>query len=656
MTTQNSSIMNQQDLVPTTADHVRGCPATLESDYGDSMTCDLAFKILGPLELAAKGERLPVGGLRQRTIVAMLLLQANRVVSITDLLEAVWNGAPPTTGRTQIAICIAALRKLLKSAGCEEEVLITRSPGYLLAVDSTHVDLRVWNDLVAASNRNIEHHDLAESAHNLEQALELWRGPALAGLTGHFLETEAARLEEQRILVKERYLTTKIALGHHASVLSELAVMVQEHPLRERARSQLMLAQYRSGRKAEALSTFREGRALSIEELGLEPSTELVELHNAILKDDDALLQTEPTARSAAVTTAPPPPADIESARATPARIPAFTGRDTELKALDVALAQRREQHVVPIAVIAGGPGVGKTGLATQWARRAIAEHYPDGLLHVRIGNRDDPDSPRNVLTEALYHLGITKEEQPTHPGEQSQLYQRILDDRRLLVLADDARCFSSIEPLIPRSTGCGMLTTTTRRPHRLIGSYGAFPLHLDPLSVADGSEMLRRMMDRPLHEGEQQALDQLSQLCGGLPLALEIVGSRLVGRRHLTPRHLASRMADERHRAAELYYGDYALGRRLDDLIDHVSDEQGEALYCLATLPSATFHVGQATEALQSDTRTTEQRLEKLIDENLLDVQVSGDGTPCYRLPFLLRLHLLHSTRLETTGARPPG
>ncbi|MEV7547581.1 AfsR/SARP family transcriptional regulator, partial [Streptomyces sp. NPDC089915] len=250
----------------------------------------LDFRMLGPLTVTVGGRVVALGGARQRTVLGLLLLNAGRIVPVDTLVDVVWHDGPPATARTQIAIVIAALRKALKAEGVDEEVIATAHPGYVLRVDGHALDGLTFTGLVAEAETATREHRPADAARAYGEALGLWRGPALAGVTGQAVEAEAARWDEVRVNVHEALTDVRLELGQHQLLLPQLAAAVREHPLRERARHQLILAQYRSGRRAEAMESFREARRRFIDELGMAPGPELVELHEAILRDDPALL------------------------------------------------------------------------------------------------------------------------------------------------------------------------------------------------------------------------------------------------------------------------------------------------------------------------------------------------------------------------------
>jgi len=239
----------------------------------------IEFRILGPLEAVSDGAALPLGGARQRALLARLLLDAGRVVSTDRLLDAVWAGEPPRTGITSLQNLVVQLRKVLGA-----ETIVTRPPGYLIRVEAGQLDLASVRRLVDQARAS----DPSRRARLLSEALELWRGEPLAELAfEQFAQAEIGRLVELRLALLEERAEAELSLGRHAALVGDLEALVREHPLRERLRAQLMLALSRSGRQAEALEVYREGRAALVDELGIEPSPLLQQLHAAILRQEE---------------------------------------------------------------------------------------------------------------------------------------------------------------------------------------------------------------------------------------------------------------------------------------------------------------------------------------------------------------------------------
>jgi DNA-binding SARP family transcriptional activator len=240
------------------------------------------FAILGPLEARAEGRPIPLGGPKQRALLAILLLDAGRVVSLDQLVDALWAGDPPPTAVASLQNFVAQLRKALGP-----EVLETRPPGYLVRLEPEQLDLARVRTLVDEARAS----EPVRRAELLDEALDLWRGDPLAEFRYEtFAQEEIARLEEFHLTLLEERAEAKLAIGAHGDVVSELEALVRSHPLRERLRAQLMLALYRSGRQAQALEVYREGRALLVEELGLEPSPLLRGVHASILRQESFAL------------------------------------------------------------------------------------------------------------------------------------------------------------------------------------------------------------------------------------------------------------------------------------------------------------------------------------------------------------------------------
>ena len=251
------------------------------------------FGILGPLEVSRCGRAVPLGGPRQRAVLALLLLEANRVVSLDRLAEDIWGGHPPDGWVTTVQIYVSHLRQALEPdrvPGAAGEVLVTRNRGYLLRVDGKQLDAARFQDGFAAGRAALEAGRYAEAADTLRTALGLWRSGVLADLADYaFTRPEAARLEELRLAATEARIDADLTLGRHDALTAELEQLAAEHPLRERLHGQLMLALYRCGRQADSLAAYRRVRDLLAGELGIDPGEPLRRLHASVLAQDPAL-------------------------------------------------------------------------------------------------------------------------------------------------------------------------------------------------------------------------------------------------------------------------------------------------------------------------------------------------------------------------------
>ena len=338
----------------------------------------MEFRILGPLEVAEESRVLPLGGARQRALLALLLTRANEVVSVDRLVDELWGAEPPRAAANALQYHVSQLRKAL----APHEVIVTQEPGYVIRVGSNELDLLRFEQLLEEAQGAPP--ELA--ARLLQEALDLWRGPPLADLADEsFAQAEILRLEELRLAALERRVDADLALGRFAELVGEVQSLVRAHPLRERLRAALMQALYGSGRQVEALEVYRETRRLLVDELGIEPSPALHELEQAILRHDPGLsseaapaaapqraimvLATDPGRLDDLLAIAEPlarrPPRELILAR--------LLRDDAELTAASAALSERRDalaQQGVASRIAThttGEPGEDAVRLATQY-------------------------------------------------------------------------------------------------------------------------------------------------------------------------------------------------------------------------------------------------------------------------------------------------
>ncbi|ARF54289.1 hypothetical protein B1H19_08845 [Streptomyces gilvosporeus] len=594
----------------------------------------LKFTILGALTVTMDGRRIAIGGARQRSILSLLLLNPGRIVSVDTLVETVWNGRPPATARTQVAICIAALRKRFKSEGCDTEVIVTAHPGYLFALENHYVDAVEFEQLTARAQEAVREHRTADAAQWYEEALALWRGPALAGVAGTLVEDETERLEELRLATFDAHVAVKLELGHHRDLLPDLLSVVRDHPLRERARGALMLAQYRVGRRAEAMETFREGREQFVRSLGLEPGPELQRLHDAILRDDPAL---------AAPAAAPASPAEE---RGTPSELPAgvpdFGGRTAQLAELDGLLHDQGEPGPLAAGLITGSPGVGKTGLAVHWAHR-VADRFPDGLLFADMRGHDETHGPATaeaVLGWFLRSLGVAEADVPDDIHQRIALYRSLLADRRVLIVLDDVRTFDQIQALIPGSSRSCVLVTSRGQVEALMVRHGAVRIDLDALSRQESTALLARLIGEERVSAAGPDAERLVELCDRLPLTVRIAAAKLAAKPHWPVGHLVSRLDNERLRLDELSSGESPVRSGFELAYRNLPWQAAVLYQRLGLLDAPDFASWVGAALLDEHTDTAERLMERLVDAHLLHTAgFDATGQPRYRFRGLSRL-----------------
>jgi DNA-binding SARP family transcriptional activator len=282
----------------------------------------MRFRALGPVQVWDGTSWVGIRAPQQRLVLALLLTQAGRVVTLERLVREIWPYDPPRAAISTIQTYMLRLRRLF----ADDRTLVTKASGYQLVVADDDIDIQVFERLVSTGRQALAQGRLAAGADRLSGALALWRGPAMSGVPeSPTVTAEAARLELHRVAAFEDRAAARLALGRHAGMVDELRRLVQEHPFRERLLGQLMLALYRCGRPVDALQTYRQGQRLLRDELGLDPCPELRRLERAI-RDRDPDLRTPALARGpqAPVAAGPPPLNTKRPVTQRPASVPAL--------------------------------------------------------------------------------------------------------------------------------------------------------------------------------------------------------------------------------------------------------------------------------------------------------------------------------------------
>src|SRR5215211_1034019 len=462
------------NLPQSCANHHRASPSAGNAPVIALRRNRMEYRILGPLEVRVGDRPVELRGARQRELLAVLLLHPNEIVASDRLIDELWPGDPPSTAAKINQNSVSQLRKLL-----EPDVLVTRSPGYVLRVEPGELDANRFERMVEESRAELAAGAATEARERLRAALALWRGPALVDFTdAPFARVEAARLEELRLAATEDRIEAELALGSHADLVAELESLAAQHPLRERLRGQLMVALYRSGRQAEALRVYHETREILVEELGLEPGPALQRLERAVLVQDPALElgpeEPDPTPAHARVET---PPAETRKMVSVVAADVLTVGgpHDPEALRQPIALAVETvagvlERHGASTEPTAAGGVIGIFGLPTVYeddalrAVRAAAEARDELIAlsrqlerdwDVAVALRSAVNTGEVVAGNATAHSVLAGDavhvaarlQQAADPGE-------ILLDEQTERLVHDAVRTEQVEPAVLRATG----------------------------------------------------------------------------------------------------------------------------------------------------------------------------------------------------------
>lgn len=609
--------------------------------------------MLGPVELQAKAGHVVLTG-RQGALLTILLLNANRVVSVQRLAELLWGEPLPSAPSSRVRMLVSDLRKTCLIAG--GDLIRTQRPGYVVRLAPEQLDLTRFLDGVAQAREAAAGGDLDSAVTRYDEALSLWRGAPLEGINGSFVQPEAARLEELRLQAKEERAAAMLATGRYADAVAELTAIITDHPLREPAHGQLMTALHRSGRRVEALAVYRRLRDRISAELGLEPEIELQRLHQRILAADTAL---EPARTTPDPASTPPAPAGVipEPARdqpqpaprrpvapmpvprQLPAPPPHFVGRERERAELD-RLADGRSTNRVAIAAISGTGGMGKTSLALHWAHDNI-DLFPDGQLYVNLHGFDPTCGPlpaQVALRHFLNSLGVPAAAMPVGEVAQSGLYRSLVAGRRLLVVLDNARDVAQVEPLLPGSPSCTVVITSRNRLPGLNATRGAALIGLDALTCAETHRLLHRQLGGSRVAEDPDSVAVLVKHTGGLPLAIGVLTARAAMHPGFPLSVLAKELGNPSTRLDALQAGDLNTDLRATFTASYKAlDDAAARLFTLLGLaPWPDISLRSATALAGLPTSRTRVLLDHLEAANLIHQQRPGR----YRMHDLIRLY----------------
>ncbi|MFC0548181.1 AfsR/SARP family transcriptional regulator [Kutzneria chonburiensis] len=593
----------------------------------------MGVQLLGPLELVVDRRPVDIGSPRQRVVLAMLALNANRVTTVDQLIDAVWDDAPPASARSQIQICVSALRKLMSP----EFTITTRPPGYLLEIDRAELDSERFTRKVAAAKQLAEDGELTEAADALRAALALWRGPALAGVDSDVVQRDAARLQERKLLAEEERLRIELALGRHEQITGELKALIDDQPFRERPYAFLMLALYRAGRQTEALEVGRRVRATLIEEVGIEPGQELQDLERAILNRDPVLLLPTPAVvASPKATVTPRRTADPAIPRLLPAGIADFTSREDTVAEIKQVLADG-DDVALRIVAISGMGGVGKSSLAIR-AAHELSDTFVDGHLYADLRPTGADEDTAALLARFLRALGVAGSAIPDGLAERVEMYRSKVFGKRLLVVLDDVTSEPQIRPLLPGSPTCAVIVTSRTRLSELSGAHR---VDLDLFDEEQSLRMLSRIVGSERIDAEPEHARELVNFCGRLPLALRIAGARLASRPHWRVVSLTRRLRSEAHRLDELTHRGLVLRTNIGLTYRSLSRSAQQLFRRFALVQAPDFPGWAAAALLDTDLFEAEDILETLVDAQMLDtVLYPGEQLPRYRFHDLIRVY----------------
>jgi predicted ATPase/DNA-binding SARP family transcriptional activator len=580
---------------------------------GGISACEV--RLLGPVQVVRAGREIGVGGPRPRAVLALLVLEAGRVVPAGRLVEEVWRGSPPPGVAKTLRSYVSRLRTLLDP----DATLAARGGGYVLRLDPDMVDAVRFEQLVGAGQAVLGGGEAVAAAGRFRQALELWRGRALADVCEvEPLAREAARLEELRLVAVEGRIEADVALGLHAEVTGELEGLVAEYPLRERLWRLLVLALYRAERQADALAAYRRARDMLAAELGLEPGEDLRRLEQAVLRQEV-------------------PAAALPARHNLPAPLTSFLGREQDLTRLERLLGEAR------LATLTGTGGTGKTRLALETGAR-VTGRFPDGVWLAELAGIADPGL---VAAQVMLALGVRQAGDV--PMLEALIYR--LRSAELLLILDNCEhlldaCAGLVGALLRAAPGLRVLATS-REPLGIPGEaiYPVRPLGLPPETAqaaeAGQAAAVRLFLDRGSAArggtaggvAPVAAAERICRKLDGLPLAIELAAARLGT---LSAVEIEARLADRfrflAYRRPTADPRHQALRAAMDWSYDLLSAEERRVLGELSVF-AGTFGVAQVAEVCSGgDQVSAWEVIDRLAGKSLVAAEPAEDETR-YRL-----------------------
>ncbi|MER7251487.1 BTAD domain-containing putative transcriptional regulator [Kribbella sp. NPDC000426] len=542
----------------------------------------MRFRVLGAVEASVDDVRTAIPGERVRTLLAALLLRPDQVVSDDQLLYDVWGENLPSNPRAALQAAISRLHRALSEAELRNEL-----GGYRLELTGHELDLVRFRDLVTAAASA----DPEPRVELLTEALRWHDGDVLRGAsTGTLAARFGPGLRDEWLDAREQRAEALLLSGQADEAIAELTAVTTDSPLREHAWLLLLRGLHESGRTAQALAAYDRLRQALAAELGTDPSPELRELHQVLLIGDRP--------RAWTVRTRLPLP------------VTGFIGRDDELtKALDLLA----NDNGVPVLVLSGLPGVGKSALATRIGH-AAREAFPDGQWLVRLRDRPADD----VLAELLGFCGVGPDAIPGDPRARAEMFREALADRRVLLILDDALTVDDVHGLLPNVAGSAVIVTSRQSLRELAVTVGASGTVLEPLSAGESRTFLRQAIDGAAEIGGE-AMDELAELCAGLPLALRIAAA---GARTLPAGRLAAyagRLRAERLDRLSQAVGVQGVRESFTLSYDALPGETRRLLGLLGGHPGDDFGIGVAAALLGADPGTAAAGLDQLAEASLL-------------------------------------
>ncbi|WP_446039450.1 tetratricopeptide repeat protein [Streptomyces sp. SID1121] len=516
---------------------------------------EFEIRLSGSVEVRALGRRNDLGSTKTRLALAALAWDASRTVSVDTLIHRIWDDNPPAKAREALHAHVSRIRKAFRIAGGDAPTINSRTNSYVMQVDPDRVDLRRYTSYVDQARSLKDSDDESEAIRLLDLAAGLWRGEALAGISAYWAGHLRATVAESSLTAAMVRAEILMGAGKFAEAVPVLLPLVEEHPVDEALVERLALALYGSSRSAEATKLVQRTRQRVVRDIGLDAGRRLHRVHQGILSGTPApaLLEQSGIGRRTPSRTTNRVPDNL------PRDVP-WVGRHDELRLLTAALSEtsRTVVPVVTIEAIDGMGGIGKTSMAVHLGHQ-LREEFPEGRIYLHLhGHASDrePLTAVRALTELLRLLDTPPGELPKDLDGLVSLWRTTVRDRRMLVILDDAAGPAQVRPLLPGASPTAVIVTSRQR---MSGLPGVRPVSLDVLPREDAVALFAQRLG-----GRRTVLPsdaaEIVRICGYLPLAVELVASRLLSRPSWTTSDLLKQLTSGMEHLSEMRDGERTL------------------------------------------------------------------------------------------------
>ncbi|GAA5108480.1 AfsR/SARP family transcriptional regulator [Nocardia iowensis] len=579
---------------------------------------------LGRLQVNVDDDEITPTAPKLRSLLAVLAVRRNRIVPTGVLLEELWDEEAPISALATLQTYVYQLRKLLQAHGANgRDVLRTHPLGYEIRLADHELDIAVFEQLAQRARDQLADGAVAEALLSASKASALCTGTPLYDIcAGPILEPEINRLRESLLQVTQLRVEARMRLGHDRDLIAELKLLCGEHPYHEGLHGNLMTCLHRCGRRSEALEVYHLLRSNLSAELGIEPSSAIQELQRGLL---DGAIES--------------PGADDVRNTVAPAQLPRdlsdFSGRAEETERLTELFTNEGAATAV-VVTVTGGPGVGKSALAIHAGHKARS-CFPDGQFYADL--RENGGGPSGILGRFLRAVGFSADRLPDDLDERAELFRSWAAGRRVLIVLDNVTARAQIRQLLAGGPGSAVLITGSF--HAVAGLEGAVPFELDAPDAYQSRQILSSIIGAQRVAVESDAAERVIAYCDRIPLALRIVGAKLLTHRLLSLSTLADRLSDPRRRLQQLQFLDWNMGQSVAASYRELDAPARALLDAAVAAGLSSLTMLRAEQLCAVEQVCADTAVEQLIQVGLVRCDWGVGGVDSFDIPELVACHV---------------